>query len=56
LVLDFEDSDFLEPGAQPRVLQSTQSEGIGPTVREAPRRGVAPQSAPAPTQDRPAQR
>jgi uncharacterized membrane protein len=54
LVLEFEDSDFLEPGAQPRVMQITQGDDGPPAVREAPRRGVAPQAAPTPTQDRPA--
>ena len=50
LVLDFEESDFLEVGAQPRVLQLLQGDSAGPTIRAA-RHGVVPQSAP--TQDRP---
>ncbi len=56
LVLEFEDSDFLEVGAQPRVMQITQGDGERPAVREAaPRRGVAPSSAPTSTEDRPTQ-
>lgn len=51
LVLDFEDRDFLEANAQPRVLQVAGDSGAA-RVNEPPRHGVAPQSAP--TQDRPA--
>lgn len=55
LVLDFEEKDFLEVGAQPRVLQPAQGDADAPRPREGPIHGVAPQSAPAPTQDRPSQ-
>jgi uncharacterized membrane protein len=52
LVVDFDDSDFLEAGQRPRELAQTQG---GPDVVEAnlpPRHGLAPPTAPIPTQDR----
>lgn len=52
LVVEFEERDFLEVGVPPRRVDSP-SEGEASTVREAPRRGLPPASAPAePTQDR----
>ncbi len=54
LVLEFEEDDFLEVGAQPRTQEPAQGDGEGPAVRASPRRGAVPRSAP--TQDRPAPR
>lgn len=48
LVVDFQNDDFLEPNETPRELRSTAGRDVPET--SAPRRGLAPQSAP--TQDR----
>ncbi|QGZ94436.1 DUF1036 domain-containing protein [Terricaulis silvestris] len=50
LVVDFEDRDFLPVGEEPRALQVARDAGDAPTARDAPRRGLVPESAD--TQDR----
>ncbi len=50
LVVEFEERDFLEVGVQPRQLEASGDLEASPST-EAPRRGLAPQDAPA--QDRP---
>ena len=52
LVVDFDDTDFLDAGQQPRQLAQSQT---GPDVVETnlpPRHGLAPPTAQVPTQDR----
>jgi uncharacterized membrane protein len=52
LVVDFDESDFLEPGQQPRQLAQSQA---GPDVVETdqtPRHGLAPPTAHIPSDDR----
>lgn len=46
LVVDFEDRDFLEAGVMPRQLTPAASEGADAPSTSAPRRGLAPPSAP----------
>ncbi|MBL8536214.1 MAG: DUF1036 domain-containing protein [Hyphomonadaceae bacterium] len=58
LVVEFEERDFLAPGIAPRQLTPTATDlDATPANNEPPRRGLAPQAAPAtpaaPTQDRP---
>jgi uncharacterized membrane protein len=54
IVVDLEESAFLEVGEPPRQLSSSSQEPDIAPQREPPRRGLAPPSAPTtPTQDRP---
>lgn len=50
VILDLEESQFLEVGVEPRRLGPSPMEGESPSARDAPPRGLAPDSAP--TQDR----
>lgn len=45
LVVDFEERDFLEAGVEPRRTEAARDDGAAP-ARPAPRRGLAPASAP----------
>jgi uncharacterized membrane protein len=51
LVVEFEERDFLDVGVAPRALDNAAGADEVRSTNEAPRRGVAPASAP--TQDRP---